>query len=427
MKRSTLIASSFCAVLLLGFALGHFRAPSSAVARQPLYYVDPMHPAYKSDKPGIAPDCGMQLVPVYAEDLRKSALRGETSTGSAVHIDSLTQQLYGIQVTTVERTDGSRMLRVPGKVAADETRVFRVNVGTDGYIKSTRDDAIGNRVKKDQQLAVIYSPEFLTLIGGYLSANERTPGNAKNDAVVAQNSASVQARADRLRNLGMSDAQIEELGGARTIPQDVFIVSPANGFILSRNISAGQRFEKFTEFYRIADLSHVWILAEVFGADAQAFRPGAIAKVTLPDTGQTLRARVSSVFPEVDPATRVLRVRLEADNPGFVLRPEMFVNVELPVSVLAGLTVPVDALLDSGQTQHVFVEAGDGYFEARAVSTGWRAGDRVQIVRGLREGEKVVLAGTFLVDSESRLQLAARSGGVSGPAPGAEAVARTGN
>jgi RND family efflux transporter MFP subunit len=223
---------------------------------------------------------------------------------------------------------------------------------------------------------------------------------------VAQNSASVQARADRLRNLGMSDAQIEELGSARTIPQDVFIVSPVNGFILSRNISAGQRFEKFTEFYRIADLSHVWILAEVFGADAQAFRPGAIAKVSLPDTGQTLRARVSSVFPEVDPATRVLRVRLEADNPGFVLRPEMFVNVELPVAAPEGLTVPVDALLDSGLTKRVFVETEEGSFEPREVVVGWRAVDQVQIISGLQQGEKVVSSGTFLVDSESRLQVA---------------------
>lgn len=114
------------------------------------------------------------------------------------------------------------MLRVPGKVAADETRVFRVNVGTDGYIKSTQDDAIGNRVKKDQRLAVIHSPEFLTLRSGYFSASGRTLASPKNDAVVAQNSASVQARADRLRNRGMSDAQIEELGGARTIPQGCF-------------------------------------------------------------------------------------------------------------------------------------------------------------------------------------------------------------
>jgi len=110
----------------------------------------------------------------------------------------------------------------------------------------------------------------------------------------------------------MSDAQIEELGSARTIPQDVFIVSPVNGFILSRNISAGQRFEKFTEFYRIADQSHVWIFAEVLGADAQAFRPGAIAKVSLPDTGRTLRARVSDVCPEVDPKLRI--VGLEAGH-----------------------------------------------------------------------------------------------------------------
>ena len=427
MKQKVLFTLAFCATLLLGFGLGRFRAPATASSRQPLYYVDPMHPAYKSDKPGTAPDCGMQLVPVYAEDLNKAPSARTGSDGVRVSVDPATQQRYGIRVTNVERSSGSRTVRVLGRVAADETRIFRVNVGTDGYIKSTQDDAVGNRVKKDQRLAVIYSPEFLTLIGGYLSANERTQAGTNRDPSAAQNYASAQARADRLRNSGMSEAQIEELSKSRSIPEDVYVVSPVDGLVISRNISAGQRFERFTEFYRIADLSHVWILADVFGGDAQAFRPGTVAKVTFPDTGQTLRARVTSVLPEVDPATRTMRVRLEADNPGFVLRPDMFVNVELPVSVPPGLTVPVDAVLDSGATKRVFVESDDGYFEAREVVTGWRADDRVQIVRGLQEGDKVVSAGTFLVDSESRLQISGRTGGVAGASPGLEPIARKSN
>lgn len=409
MKRRVLFTFPVCAALILGFMVGHLRSPATAHSREPLYYVDPMHPSYKSDKPGIAPDCGMQLEPVYADDLTKTSAAKADSDVPTIRVDTATQQLYGIRVSTVEKTAESRNLRVLGKVAADETRVFRINVGTDGYIKSTQDDAVGNRVKKSQRLAVIYSPEFLTSIGGYLSANERTQPGTKNDAGASQNAAGVRARADRLRNLGMSDAQIEELSTTRTIPEDVYVVSPVDGFVISRNISAGQRFEHFTEFYRIADLSHVWILAQVFGADAQAFRPGAVARVTLPDSNQTFGARVSNVLPEVDPATRTMRVRLEADNPGFVLRPDMFVNVELPISTASAITVPVDALLDSGLTKRVFVETADGYFEPREVVTGWRASDRVQILSGLQEGERVVSAGTFLVDSESRLRLSGRT------------------
>jgi Cu(I)/Ag(I) efflux system membrane fusion protein len=428
MKRRVFLTFPVCAALLLGFVLGHLRAPATARSRQPLYYSDPMHPAYKSDKPGIAPDCGMELVPVYADDLSKALTdNADSKKAAGVKIDSSKQQLYGIRVTSVEKSSGSKTVRVPGKVVADETRVFRVNVGTDGYIKSTDHDAIGDKVKKDQRLAVIYSPEFLTLVGGYLSANERTQAETNRDPSAVQNAASVQARADRLRNLGMSDSQIDELSKSRRIPEDVYVVSPVDGFVMSRNISAGQRFERFTEFYRIADLSHIWILAEVFGPDAQAFRPGTLANITVPDTGQTLRARVTNVLPEVDPATRTMRVRLEADNPGFVLRPDMFVNVELPVSLASGLTVPVDALLDSGLTKRVFVESGDGYFEPREVVTGWRANDRVQIVRGLKEGDKVVSAGTFLIDSESRVQVTGHTVGLAGGAPGSRTAAPNSN
>jgi RND family efflux transporter MFP subunit len=375
--------------------------------RRVLYYVDPMHPAYRSSKPGIAPDCGMQLVPVYADQAGREVLATQPSNSEAMQISPVTRQLYGIQLAKAQRSTGQEVIRVFGRVAADETRIFRVNLGTDGFVKETQDDAVGNRVRKDQHLAVVYSPEFLSVAGGYLSANERVPGAmSKDNSSSAQSAASAQARADRLRNLGMSDAQINELSVTRKIPEDVYVVSPADGFILSRNISPGLRFERHTELYTIGDLSHIWIMADVFGKDANSFRPGAAARIVLSGTGETFTARVSGVLPEVDPATHALRLRLEAENPAFKLRPDMFVSVELPISLPSGITVPSGALLDSGLSKQVFVETSEGYFEPRDVETGWRLDDRVEIVKGLKEGEIVVAAGTFLVDSESRLRLA---------------------
>jgi membrane fusion protein, copper/silver efflux system len=188
---------------------------------------------------------------------------------------------------------------------------------------------------------------------------------------------------------------------------NIQIVSPVDGFILSRSISTGQRVDKGAEFYRIADLSHVWILADVYENEAQYFQPGTIATLTSPYQKRTFRARVSKVLPQFDPATRTMKLRLETDNPGFLLRPDMFVDVELPVTAAAGLTVPVDALLDSGQEKRVFVERGNGMFEPRRVETGLRLGDRVEVVSGLAAGDRVVISGTFLLDSESRLKTVA--------------------
>jgi Cu(I)/Ag(I) efflux system membrane fusion protein len=203
----------------------------------------------------------------------------------------------------------------------------------------------------------------------------------------------------------MSDSQINELSTTRKIPEDVYVVSPTDGFIVARNISPGLRFERHTDLYTIADLERIWILTQVSGKEAQELHPGAMAQVTLPDTGETFKARVSDVLPEVDVISHTLTLRLEAENPGFRLRPNMYVNVELPVSRSSSLTVPSEAILDAGLSKRVFVETSEGYFEAREVETGWRLGDRVQIIHGLREGETVASAGTFLIDSESKIQL----------------------
>ncbi len=385
-----------------------------------LYYVDPMHPSYHSDKPGIAPDCGMDLVPVYADAVGKSLVPAGDDASDSLTIDPAAQKIYGHSaLAAVENGSGTRVIHAFGKVAADETRVYKVTIGASGYVKSTENDAVGTLVKKNQHLAVVYSPDFLPLEGGFLSANERTPGTFKETATTAQSAASAQARADRLRNIGMSDVQIQEMTEKHQIPEDVNIYSPTDGFVLSRNISPGLRFEREREFYTIADLSQVWINAQVFGRDAEKFRPGSMAKVTLPDTGECFQAKVSEVLPEVDPATRALKVRLVATNPGFKLRPDMFVNVEMPVTIPPGLSCLADAIVDTGLAKQVFVQTSPGHFEKREVETGWRVEDRVQIVKGLRQGEMVVSAGTFLVDSESHLQAAAGTGPATKP-PAAE-------
>jgi membrane fusion protein, copper/silver efflux system len=403
------------AASVVGFVVGHSRAKVEAgPTRRPIYYVDPMHPSYRSNKPGKAPDCGMDLTPVYAEEIGKSLVVEEGDHPGVLHIDPETQRLYGIRLARVSAASGQGTFRMFGRVAADETRVYRINLGTDGYVKETHADAVGNRVKKDQHLAVVYSPEFLSLAAGYLSANERAPmagsGAMKDSAAPTPNAASAQARADRLRNLGMSESQINELNATRKIPEDVYVVSPTDGFILARNISPGLRFERHMDLYTIADLSHIWILAQVSGTEAQALRPGAIAKITLPDTGESFKARVSNVLPEVDPVSHALTIRLEAENPGFKLRPNMFVNVELAISHLSRLTVPSDAVLDSGLSKRVFVQISEGNFEAREVETGSRLGDRVQIVKGLEGDETLASAGTFLIDSEGGIRMSTTPG-----------------
>jgi RND family efflux transporter MFP subunit len=172
-------------------------------------------------------------------------------------------------------------------------------------------------------------------------------------------------------------------------------------------VSQGQRFDKGTELYRIGDLSRVWIQTDTFENEAQYLQPGKIVTVSISNLKKTFSAKVSNALPQFDPATRTLKVRLEAENPGYVLKPDMFVDVELPVTLPPSITVPADAALDSGIKKTVFVDRGNGYFEPREVETGWRLGGRIEITKGLKPGEKIVVSGNFLIDSESKLELAA--------------------
>jgi RND family efflux transporter MFP subunit len=202
------------------------------------------------------------------------------------------------------------------------------------------------------------------------------------------------------------------LAKTKKLTQDIVISSPASGFVVTRNVSPDQRFEKGAELFRIADLRRVWILLDTYENEARYFRPGQTVQVRY--QGKILPARVSSTLPQFDPTTRTLKVRLEADNPGYLLRPDMFVDVEFPVRMPPAITVPADAVLDSGLKKTVFIDRGNGFFEPRKVETGRYFEDRVEIVKGLMPGERIVISGNFLIDSESRMRAA--SPGMSGTA-----------
>lgn len=408
------IFMTLVAAVAVSFAVG--RRPNSEshgkAARRILYYVDPMHPSYKSDKPGIAPDCGMKLEPVYeADSNRQAGLTSADRNGGAVAVDNTALSSAGIRLTQVQSTPAIYTIHVVGRVVPEDTRTYRINSGIDGFVRETFDDSAGTLVKKNQKLATYYAPDFLAATSGFLAANERVPGS-----LAAEGARSIQNYTDRLRNLGMSDLQINQVASTRKLPESIEILSPADGVILSRSVTTGQHFEHEMELYRIADLSRVWIVAEVDQQDEADLRPGTSGKVSRRDVGEVLPARVAHSLPESEPSGGTVKIRLEADNPHLSLRPDMLVDVAVPVVRPPAITVPVNALLDSGVRPHVFVESKAGVFEPREVETGWRRGDRVQILKGLRVGERVVAEGAFLIDSESRLDAVKRP---SETAPGA--------
>jgi YHS domain-containing protein len=188
------------------------------------------------------------------------------------------------------------------------------------------------------------------------------------------------------------------------ITRDIAIFSPVDGIVLTRSVSPMQRFDARAELYRIADLSKVWIVTDVFGEDVPPLHPGTSAHVFVRELSRTINATVSKATPLFDSETRTLKLRLEAGNPGFVLRPDMYVDVEIRTSTPTGISVPVTAVLDSGMHKMVYVETADGVFKPRPVELGPAFADRVTVARGLAEGERVVTSGTFLLDSESRMR-----------------------
>jgi len=416
------LSTSLVGAFLAGtwYDRGTAAANGPAAGRRILYYVDPMHPAYTSARPGNAPDCGMQLEPMYS-DGQTSGISGSGDPASrqpgAVQMTANNQQFGGVRTTPVEKASSTHTLRLLGRVTPDEGRIYKLNAGIDGYIQDVSPATTGSRVRKNQLLARFSAPGAIMSIQTYvlnIGAEDRfrksaAEGSPEGQALPAA-LANIQQRIQQLQNLGMSSVQMDEIRRTREIPTHIDILAPADGLVLSRNVSPGQKFERGAEWYRIADLSRVWIVADVFQQDARYIRPGQRARAVLGPDGGAFSARVSEALTQFDPNTRTLKVRFEAENPEYVLRPDMFADLELPIDLGPAVVVPSDAVIDSGRRRTVFVEVSHGDFEPRAVETGWRFGNQVEITSGLVPGERVVTAGNFLLDSESRMKLGRESG-----------------
>jgi membrane fusion protein, copper/silver efflux system len=417
MKRIIAVTAVAVSLAAGSFAGGTWWAHRSGAAlasgRAATVYTCPMHPDYRRDHPGDCPICGMRL----EADRAGGDAAARALPHGAVQVSPERQHAIGVQIGVVGRSAGTRLLRTTGRVAPDENRTYPIVAAVSGWIREVESATTGDAVKKDQVLASLVAPElefrsaqqsYYTGLEAFyrMAITQPQPQPQSHDSV--RGAEIIDRMADGLRHMGVSNSQLREMGKRRELVHDIRVESPVDGVVLKRSVSPGLRFDRGFEFYRIADLTRVWIVADVYRDQLPFIRRGASARITSAKEGQALRATVSPAEPIFDEATLTLKVRLEAANPQWVLKPGMFVDVEFPVDVPAALVVPADAIVDSGLRKTVFVDRGNGYFEPRLVETGRRIGDDVEVTKGLMPGERIVISGTFFVDSESRMKAATR-------------------
>ncbi|HWP43949.1 MAG TPA: efflux RND transporter periplasmic adaptor subunit, partial [Blastocatellia bacterium] len=310
-----------------------------------------------------------------------------------VQISPEKQQLIGVTYGVVGYESVSKTIRAVGRVAYDETRISHVHTKYEGWIEEVFVDFVGKEVKQGQPLLSIYSPDLLQSQQEYLLAirgRRELAESSFNEAAAGADSLYEAARR-RLELWDMTDEQIAQLEKTGRPIKAVPVYAPASGFVLARNAYIRQRVTPDTELYSIADLSTVWVIADIYEYEAVEVSVGQQATVTLAYLpGLAFKGKVTYIYPQVDPATRTLKARIEVANPGYRLKPEMFANVELSVSYGKRLDVPQEAVMDSGSEQIVFVALDGGYFEPRRVRLGTKAGDKYIVLGGLRPGERIV-------------------------------------
>jgi Cu(I)/Ag(I) efflux system membrane fusion protein len=424
MKRIIAVTALVVSLAAGSFAGGTWwahRSAAHASAHAATGYTCPMHPDYHSDHPGNCPICGMPLKAVRAGAATGGDAAARALPHGAVQVSSERQQAIGVRLGVVDRVAATRLLRTTGRVAADENRTYPIVAAVAGWIRNVESVAAGDTVKKDQVLASFLAPELefrnaqqsyytgleafyrIALTQSQPQPEAQTRGHAAGGGA-GGGAGAIDRMADELRTLGVSNSQLQDMAARREVVPDIRVESPVDGVVLQRSVTPGLRFDRGFEFYRIADLTRVWILADVYRHQLPFIRRGAAARITTAGESRVVPATVSPSEPLFDEATLTLKVRLEAANPHRALKPGMFVDVEFPVNLPAALVVPADAIVDSGLRKTVFVDRGDGSFEPRLIETGWRVGDDVEVTKGLMPGERIVISGTFFVDSESRMK-----------------------
>ena len=366
-----------------------------------LYWVAPMDPNYRRDKPGKSP-MGMDLVPVYAD----------AEAGNVVKIEPEVVQNLGIRTVQAERTRLWRGIDTVGYVDYDESKVSHIHLRTEGWIENLAVKSEGERVIQGDRLFDLYSPELV---------------NAQKEFVTALSSGNkslIRASRARLAALGVSADQVRAIEQTRETRHNISVYAPQDGVVAKLMVREGMFVKPALNLMSLGDLSAVWLLAEVFERQAQWVSVGQEAEVKLSYVpGKVWRGKVEYIYPSLDPATRTLKVRMRFDNPDEGLKPNMYANVRIfggPKDDI--IVIPVEGLIRTGREQRVIVALGQGRFEARDVVAGIESGDYVEIIRGIDKGDEVVVSGQFLIDSEASMRASIKRMEPSGKDPAAEGM-----
>ena len=329
-------------------------------------------------------------------------------------------QSIGVRVGQVQRKNVSDEIRVTGNVAFDETRLAYIQVRYPGYIQKVFADATYQSLRKGQPLFTIYSPDLAATEREYLVAkqNQQRVAGSTVPGVTEGAASLLDAAAERLKQWGVPQQEIDRLESTGQVQRELTVESSVSGYITERNALPNLTVTPETRLYTVADLSTVWVFAEVFQNDLGIIKPGNHAALTVDAyPGRVFEGHVDFLYPQVDMTTRTVHARVVFSNPGLRLTPGMFVNVTLQVPQGKQLVIPASGVLQSGTKQVVFVSRGDGYLEPRDVEVGPRTGNDFIVLKGLKEGEEIVTSANFLIDSESQLQ--ASLGSFVPPPPGA--------
>ncbi len=402
-------------------------APKPAATPSPkiLYWKSSMIPGFRSDKPG-KDSMGMELVPVYA---------GEAPAGppGTVAINPRTVQDIGVKTTLVRRRTLTRDVRTVGRIDYDERLVTEVSPKIGGWVETQYVNFPGQIVRKGEPLGTIYSPELVSTEQEYLNAlqfEKELKASPLNDAVTGARDLAKSVET-RLRYWDITDAQIRALRERGRIARTMVLHAPFSGIVVKKNVFQGGYVNPGQSMYQLADLSRIWVYADIYEYQAPWIRPGQKATMTLAyQPGAVFHGRVIYVYPYLNQKTRTIEVRMEFRNgPGFELKPGMWADVNLkPVVSREALVIPVDAVIRTGTRDIAILALGDGHFDPRDIRLGAQAGDYYEVLAGLTAGERVVDSAEFLLNSESSLQSAfgkmtwtpPEAHGAASPSPSAE-------
>jgi len=361
----------------------------------PAQYTCSMHPSVRQQEPGTCPICSMDLTPVTWDE----------KEGGVIFVDPTRRQEFGVRTGRVVRQSVRRQLRAVGRVTYDETRMEDVTLKFDGWIVRLLVNATGQAVQKGQPLFTFYSPElhaaqqeFLLALRSRAAATAE--GSTRADYLV-------EAARERFRLWDLTDEQIDSIAQSDKPLRAIRILSPASGHVIEKEIVEGASVKAGQRLYRIANLNRVWIEADIYESDLADVAIGQEATITLPYlSGTELRGQVAHLYPFLDAGARTGRIRIELPNPGLALRPDMYANVDLHLDLGERLLVPQSAVLYTGPRRLVFLDLGEGRLRPQEVKLGVRSDGHYQVLEGLREGQRVVTSGNFLVAAESRIRSA---------------------